>query len=260
MVAPVHVFGGELRQWRIRRRWSQLELAVRAETTQRYLSFIEQGRSRPGRALVVRLAESLGLSLRERNELLLAAGYAPVYAETPLDAPMLRPVLDAIEHILVGHMPYPALVARPYGEMIAANSAVSLLIDGAAAELLQPPINVLRLALHPDGMARRVVNLAEWGRHITNSLRGQAGRSPDPQLDRFIEELEDYLPADAPGHDHVGFAVPLRLRHDDGELHLITTLSTFATAVDVTISELHLEAFLPADQNTAEVLRLRAAN
>jgi hypothetical protein len=210
--------------------------------------------------MVVRLAESLGLSLRERNELLLAAGYAPVYAETPIDAPVLQPVRDAIEHILAGHMPYPALVARPYGEMIAANSAISLLTDGALPELLEPPVNVLRLALHPDGMAHRVVNLAEWGRHITNSLRGQAGRSPDPQLDEFIEELEDYLPADAPGHDYAGFAVPLRLRSDDGELRLITTLSTFATAVDVTISELHLEAFLPADQNTAEVLRFRAAS
>jgi transcriptional regulator with XRE-family HTH domain len=258
MSVPVQVLGDELRRWRTRRRWSQLELAIRAETTQRHVSFIEQGRSRPGRAMVVRLAETLGLSLRDRNTLLLAAGYAPVYAETPLDAPVLQPVRDAIEHILAGHMPYPALVARPYGELIAANSAISVLTDGACPDLLEPPLNVLRLALHPDGMAQRVVNLAEWGRHITNSLRGQAARSPDPQLDEFIGELEGYLPADAPGHDHVGFAVPLRLRSDDGELRLITTLSTFATAVDVTISELHLEAFLPVDPDTAEILRSRA--
>jgi transcriptional regulator with XRE-family HTH domain len=257
-VAPADTFADALRRWRTRRRLSQLELAVRTETTQRHVSFIEQGRSRPGRGMVVRLAESLGLSLRERNALLLAAGYAPVYAETPLDAPVLRPVRDAIEHVLAGHMPYPALVARPYGEIVAANPAIAVLTAGASPHLLESPINVLRLAVHPDGMAPRVANLPEWGRHITHSLRAQALRSPDPRLETFIDELEGYLPPSAPGHDHLGFAVPLRLLSDDGELHLITTLSTFATAIDVTTSELHLEAFLPADQHTAELLHHRA--
>jgi transcriptional regulator with XRE-family HTH domain len=259
MVAPADTFPDALRRWRMRRRLSQLELAIRAETTQRHVSFIEQGRSRPGRAMAVRLAESLGLSLRERNSLLLAAGYAPVYPETPIDAPVLQPVREAIDHILAGHMPYPALVARPYGEIVAANPAISVLTADAAPTLLEPPINVLRLAVHPDGMAPRVANLAEWGRHITHSLRAQALRSPDPRLDDFIEELECYLPAGELGHDHLGFAVPLRLRSSGGELHLITTLSTFATSVDVTISELHLEAFLPADQDTAQLLQRLAA-
>jgi transcriptional regulator with XRE-family HTH domain len=253
-------FGSELRRWRARRRWSQLDLAIRAGTTQRYLSFLEQGRSRPGRGVVVRLAESLGLSLRERNGLLLAAGYAPVFPESDLDSPELRPVRQALDRILDGHMPYPAVVVRPYGELVAANAALPVLTEGAADELLRSPMNVLRLALHPQGMAPRVENLGEWGRHIVESLRNQALRSPDPRLDAFIAELEGYV-AEAPvpaGAGHVGFAVPLRLRYEEGVLHLITTLTSFATAVDVTLSELHLEAFLPADTPTAQILQNRA--
>lgn len=207
--------------------------------------------------MVVRLAESLGLSLRERNALLVSAGYAPVFPESSLDAPELRSVRKALDGILEGHMPYPALVARPYGEIVAANDALGLLTEGAAPELLEPPANVWRLAVHPDGMAPRVENLAEWGRHITESLRNQALRSPDPRLDEFIAELEAYVPAADAGPDHVGFAVPLRLASDNGELRLITTLTSFATAVDVTLSELHLEAFLPADDATARILRIR---
>jgi transcriptional regulator with XRE-family HTH domain len=259
LVADQDRFPGELRRWRQSRRWSQLELATRAGTTQRHLSFVEQGRSRPGRQLVVRLAESLGLSLRERNGLLLAAGFAPVFPESRLDAPELRPVREALDAILEGHMPYPAVVVRPYGEQVAANAAITVLTEGAAPELVAPPVNVLRLALHPDGLAGRVDNLAEWGRHIVESLRGQALRSPDPRLDAFIAELESYLPPVPTGPDHLGFAVPLRLRTDDGELRLLTTLTSFATATDVTLAELHLEAFLPADAATAAWLRRRAA-
>jgi transcriptional regulator with XRE-family HTH domain len=248
-------FASELRRWRSRRNWSQLDLAIRADTTQRHLSFLEQGRSRPGRAMVVRLAESLGLSLRERNELLLAAGFAPVYSESSLDAPELGPVRDALHRILDGHMPYPAVVVRPYGELVAANPAFAVLTEGAAPELLQPPVNVLRLALHPRGTAARVENLAEWGRHITGSLRDELRRSPDPRLEGFIAELDGYLPPMDQQTDHLGFAVPLRLRVPEGVLRLITTLTSFATAVDVTLSELRLEAFLPADEATAALLR-----
>jgi hypothetical protein len=206
---------------------------------------------------VVRLAESLNLSLRERNELLLAAGYAPIYAESSLDDPELGPVREALERILDGHMPYPAVVVRPYGELVAANPAFEVLCEGAAPALLEQPVNVLRLALHPDGMGRRVENLAEWGRHITGSLRDQVRRSPDPGLEEFIAELEGYLPHFDPSAEHLGFAVPLRLRVPEGELHLITTLTSFATAVDVALSELRLEAFLPADETTATILRQR---
>jgi transcriptional regulator with XRE-family HTH domain len=259
-VMETNGFARELRRWRTARRWSQLELALRAGTTQRHLSYMERGRSRPGRGIVLRLAESLELSLRERNALLLSAGYAPVFAESRLDAPELRPVREAIGRVLEGHLPYPALVVRPYGELVAANAAVTVLTEGAAAHLLEPPVNVLRLALHPEGLARRVANLPEWGRHIVEALRALALRSPDDRLDAFIAELEEYVPPlpygpGAPGY--VGFAVPLRLRCDEGELRLVTTVTSFATAVDVTLAELRLEAFLPADEETARILRRR---
>jgi transcriptional regulator with XRE-family HTH domain len=257
VVSESSTFARELRRWRGRRRWSQLELAARAGTTQRHLSFIEQGRSRPGRAIVLRLAESLGLSLRERNALLLAAGFAPVFAESRFDAPPLAAVRDALAGILQGHLPYPAVVVRPFGELVAANAAIAVLTEGAASGLLQPPVNVLRLALHPAGMATRIQNLPEWGRHIIESLRARSLRSPDARLDELIAELEGYVPAPALGPDHLGFAVPLRLRCDEGELHLITTLTSFATAVDVTLAELELEAFLPGDDATARILRNR---
>jgi transcriptional regulator with XRE-family HTH domain len=252
-------FARELRRWRGVRRYSQLELALRAGTTQRHLSFIEQGRSRPGRGIVVRLAESLELSLRERNDLLLAAGFAPPFPESRLDDAALRPVREALDRILDGHLPYPAVVVRPYGELVAANAALEVLLEGAAPELLRPPVNVLRVALHPQGMAPRVGNLAEWGRHIVESLRNLSARHPDPALDAFAAELAGYLPPVPPSGAALGFAVPLVLRVAGGELRLITTLTSFATAVDVTLAELHLEAFLPADAASAELLRRRAA-
>jgi transcriptional regulator with XRE-family HTH domain len=252
-------FPVELRQWRSRRRWSQLELASRAGTTQRHLSYIEQGRSRPGRGMVIRLAESLELSLRERNDLLSAAGYAPVFTESRLDDNAVLAVRDALDGILIGHLPYPAVVVRPYGELVAANSAFDLFTEGAAPHLLRRPINALRLALHPEGLAPRVLNLPEWGRHIIESLRAKAARSPSERLDEFLAELEQYVPSVEPGPDHLGFAVPLRLRTDDSELRLVTTLTSFATATDVTIAELQLEAFLPADEDTSAALRQRFA-
>jgi len=196
-------FADELRRWRTARRWSQLELALRAGTTQRHLSYMEQGRSRPGRGIILRLAESLELLLRERNALLLAAGYAPVFAESRLDGPELQPVREALDRILKGHLPYPAIVARPDGELVAANTAIAVLTQGAADHLLAPPINMLRLALHPDGLARRVMNMPEWGRHIIESLRSRALRSPDDNIDVLITELEGYVPPLPNGPDHI---------------------------------------------------------
>jgi len=250
-------FSRELRRWRDARRVSQLELALRAGTTQRHVSYIEQGRSRPGRTMVVRLAESLELSLRERNALLLAAGYAPVFPESRLDDQALQAVREALEGILVGHLPYPALVVGPSGDLVVANAAIEVLVAGAAPALLEPPLNLLRLAVHPDGMAPRVENLAEWGRHILENVRAQALRHPDERLDALVAEIEGYLPPLSPGPDHIGFAVPLRLRCEQGELQLMTTLTSFATALDVTLAELHLEAFLPANDATAQILRER---
>jgi transcriptional regulator with XRE-family HTH domain len=256
-IATDQRFAAELRRWRQARRVSQLELALRADTTQRHVSYLEQGRSRPGRTLVLRLAEALELSLRERNALLFSAGYAPVFPESPLSDEALRPVREALHGILRGHLPYPALVAAPGGELVAANEATSLLTAGAAPELLQPPVNALRLMVHPAGMAPRVENLAEWGRHIIDNVRSHALRSPDPRLTELLEELEGLVPAPTAGPDHIGFAVPLRLRCEEGEVRLITTLTSFATALDVTLAELHLEAYLPADEATARILRQR---
>ena len=250
-------FGGELRRWRGSRRWSQLELALRAGTTQRHVSFLESGRSAPGRPLVLRLAESMGLSLRERNALLGAAGYAPVFAESPWDDPALRPVRQALDGVLAGHLPYPAVVVGPHGELVAANGALDVLTEGADPELLAPPLNVWRLALHPRGLAARVDNLATWGRHVVESLRARALRGPDPALEELLAELTGYLPEAAPDPDYLGFAVPVRLRWRGRELRLLTALTSFATAVDVTLAELHLEAWLPADEETAEALRDR---
>jgi hypothetical protein len=200
------------------------------------------------------LAEALELPLRQRNELLLAAGYAAAYTESAFDSGALQPVREALERILVGHLPFPAVVVRPYGEIVAANVAIESLTSQASPALLQPPVNVLRLALHPEGLAPRIENLAEWGRHITESLRARALRNPDPRLDTFVEELESYVPPMHADAGHLGFAVPLCLRCEGGELHLISTLTSFATAVDITLSELQLEAFLPADQPSAAFL------
>lgn len=247
---PVTV-GTEIARWRAIRRLSQLELATRAGTTQRHVSFVESGRSKPGRAMLLRLAESMQLTLRDRNALLFAAGFAPVYPETPLDAPGMKPVHDALRRIIDGHMPYPAVVSDPRGELIAANAAVSVIVDGVDPELAR---NVYRVALHPEGMAPRVVNLPEWGRHVLDGLRMRNLRSPDQRLEELITELSGYVPDVPPGPDHMGFSVPLRLMYQGTELRLLTTLTSFATALDVTLSELHLEAFLPADDETAALL------
>ncbi|OIJ65119.1 helix-turn-helix transcriptional regulator [Streptomyces mangrovisoli] len=242
-------FPRALRERRTGRRLSQLDLALRAGTTQRHLSFIESGRSLPGRRMVVRLAESLDLPLRDRNELLMAAGYAPVYPENSLDAPELAPVRAAIEQILRGHLPYPAVVVDRRGDLVVANSAFDVITEGAAAELVGPGRNVYRLALHPDGVAPRIRNLAEWSRHILTRL---------DHLPDLRDELAAYAPALEPSEGLLGFAVPLRLRSSYGELSLMTTVTTFATAVDVTLAELKLEAFLPADPETARALTAAA--
>lgn len=259
MVATASPFAHTLRRWRRLRGWSQLDLALRADTTQRYLSYLEQGRSQPGRAMVLRLAESLQLSLRERNELLVTAGYVPVFGESRLDAPQLEPVRTALDSVLRGHMPYPAVIVSQYGDLIDANAAFGLFAEGCAPELLHPPVNVRRLALHPNGLAPRVLNLPEWGRHVTETMRNRVRISPDPRAEELIAELETYLPPADPGPGYLGFAVPLRLRSDRGELRLITTLTSFATATDISLAELQLEAFLPVDDATARYLRERAS-
>jgi transcriptional regulator with XRE-family HTH domain len=253
-------FGSELRRWRERRRVSQLELAVRAGTTQRHLSFIENGRSVPGRGMVVRLAESLGLPLRERNLLLLNAGYAPAYPQSALGDEDLHAVREALQAILAGHEPYPAMIINRAGELMLANRACGLFFDGLPPHLLAAPVNTRRVALHPEGLASRIVNFDAWAPHVTDSLQRELRRNPDPLLEALLEELNRYITRPAVTADHLGFAVPLELSTPHGPVRLITTLTTFATATDVLLSELRMEAFLPADDCTAERLRQRAAN
>lgn len=196
--------------------------------------------------MVIRLAESLGLSLRMRNDLLLAAGYAPAYAQTPWPEPDLAPVRSAIDHILASHEPYPAVVVDRGGQIVAANNGLAVVAEGAAPELVGIGCNAYRLALHPAGMAPRIVNFTDWAQHVLAGTRHLPG---------LHAELCQYVPTFAPKDDYLGFAVPLRLRTSLGELHLMTTVTTFATAIDVTLAELRLEAFLPADAATAEALR-----
>ena len=201
--------------------------------------------------MVLRLAETLNLSLSERNELLLAAGYAPAYPQTSLDDAALAPVRAALGHILDGHQPYPALIADRTGAMIAANDAFGLITHGASADLIGPGRNVYRLALHPNGIAPRIRNLAEWGRHILARLG---------HVENLRDELSEYVPELEPSSGQLGFAVPLELDSAYGQLRLITTVMTFATATDITLTELKLEAFLPADASTAEALHAASAD
>jgi transcriptional regulator with XRE-family HTH domain len=255
-VAEPAGFALALREWRKRRRVSQLELALRAGTTQRHVSFIERGRSVPGRSMVVRLAEALEVPLRERNVLLLAAGFAPAYPQTSLDDPSLDPVRSALEHVLDAHMPYPAVLTDRDAQIVAANGATSTLLAGVAPWLLEAPVNLPRVLLHPEGMAPRIGNLTEWGWHVIDGLERKADRDGNAALQASITELRQHVPArpQRVPSGHLGFAVPLRLRADEQELTLLTTLAHFATAIDVELAELTLEAFLPADSATAAFL------
>jgi transcriptional regulator with XRE-family HTH domain len=253
--------GELLRQWRARRRLSQLELANQAEISTRHLSFVETGRSAPSRDMILHLAEQLEVPLRERNHLLLAAGFAPVYAETAWDAPHLSVVRAAVRQVLTGHEPYPAVVVDRAWNLVDANASVTLLTNEVAPELLTPPANVLRVSLHPDGMAGRIVNLGEWRAHLLGRLRRQVALSGDAQLAQLYDELRGY-PSDQPepkvelpGPGEV--AVPLRIRHHGRELAFLSTVATFGTPLDVTVAELAIESFFPADPDTAAVLHQR---
>lgn len=254
--------GELLRVWRGRRRLTQMDLALEAGVSSRHLSFIETGRSRPSSEMVLRLAEQLDVPLRERNTLLLAAGYAPAFAQRGLDEPEMGPVRDTLEQILAGHEPYPALVVDRHWGLVAANSAVTLFTDGVAAQLLEPPVNVMRLSLHPDGLAPRIVNFAQWRAHVLDGLGRQAVLSGDPAIAALHDELAALPggdePAAVPDLDLGGISIPLILRHEDRELRFISTATTFTTAIDVTVSELSIESFFPADAATARELRDRA--
>lgn len=253
--------GPLLRQWRTRRRRSQLDLALDVEVSTRHLSFVETGRARPSRELLLRLGAVLELPLRERNRLLLAAGYAPHFPEHRIDEPELAQALEAVRQVLAAHTPYPAVAVDRHWNLVLANATAQALLAGVAPELLAPPANVLRITLHPQGLAPAIVNLGEWRAHLLARLRRLVEQSGDAVLERLLEELKTYptLPdEDQPG----GYDSPLpdvialfRLRSPLGELRLFSTITVFGSPGDITLSELALEAFYPADGETAERLR-----
>ncbi|MFL1428613.1 MULTISPECIES: helix-turn-helix domain-containing protein [unclassified Nocardiopsis] len=248
--------GGLLKEWRNRRRLSQLELSLRAEVSARHLSFVETGRSRPGREMILRLAECLDVPLRERNRLLLAAGYAPVFAERPLDDADMGPVREVVRRVLAGHDPYPAVVVDRDWTLIEANTGIGLLLEGVDPDLLAPPVNVLRVGLHPRGMAPAIANLDQWRAHLLHRLRLQADWTGDTGLAELYRELAAYPGGDpGPPRGTPPIAVPLRLCRGGRELSFLSTVATFGTPLDVTVSELVIESFFPADDATTRTLR-----
>lgn len=247
---------------------SQLDFALEADISQKHLSFLESGRSTPSRDMVLRLAERLEVPLRERNLMLLAAGYAPMFAERSLDDPALKPARDAIDLILKGHDPYPALAIDRHWTLVAANAAVAPLLAGVSDPgLLAPPVNVLRLSLHPRGLAPAIANLAEWRSHLIDRLRHQIDVTADTVLVRLLGEIAAYPAPALPGSSHGapsrwddgGLVVPLEIATEQGLLSLISTTTVFGTPVDVTLSEIALESFFPADAATADILHRLAA-
>jgi len=253
-VATAPPLGTLLRTWRQRRRLSQLDLSNEAGVSARHLSFLETGRARPSREMVLHLAERLEVPLRARNELLVAAGFAPLYGERPLSSPAMAAVRSGLELVLAAYEPFPAVVVDRGWNLVAGNRGVPLLTDGVDPELLRPPANVLRLSLHPRGMAPRIRNLAQWRAHVLHRLAREARLSGDPALAALHGELVA-LPGGSDPRPPDGIAVPLRIRAGDDELAFLSTVTTFGTAVDVTAAELSLEAFLPADERTADAVR-----
>jgi transcriptional regulator with XRE-family HTH domain len=250
--------GALLREWRRRRNLSQLELATQSAVSARHLSFIETGRARPSREMVLHLAERLDVPLRERNRLLLAAGFAPVYGERSLDANEMAPVREALERFLSAHEPYPALAVDRRWNVVGANRGVAYVTRGVADELRDPPANALRIALHPEGMAPRITNLADWSGYLLARLRREIEATRDPDLEALYEELAAYpgvtttADHDPPSSNDIMLMHELRL--DDRQLALFCTMTTFGTARDLTLAELTMLAFYPADPQTADAL------
>jgi transcriptional regulator with XRE-family HTH domain len=247
-----------LREWRQRRRKSQLALACDAEISTRHLSFIETGRATPSREMVLKLAERLDVPLRERNVLLTAAGFAPSFETRRLDDPALRAAREVVDRILAGHEPYPALAVDAHWTMLAANRALAPMMVGVSEDLLKPPVNVMRLALHPDGLAPRIANLPEWRAHLLARLDHQIDATADPVLIELRAELRGYptpIGVARASDAAVRVAVPFKLRTDAGVLSFLSTTTVFGTPTDVTLEELALEAFFPADAETAALLR-----
>lgn len=255
--------GPLLRAWRERRRLSQLELALRAGSSARHLSFVETGRSRPSEEMVLRLAEHLDVPVRERNALLLAAGYAPRYPKTPLADPALDALREGMERLIGGYEPYPALVVDATYTVVAANQGVAMLLAGVPESLLTPAPNAMRLTLHPQGLAPRIRNLREWRGHLLAQMERQIALHRSDALRALYEEVAAYpVPARAAEEETAGpvayFALPMRIEHEGRVLSFVSSIATFNTPMDVTVAELAVEMFLPADPETAKYLLSRA--
>ncbi|MFC4504282.1 MULTISPECIES: helix-turn-helix domain-containing protein [Streptomyces] len=251
--------GPLLRDWRERRRVSQLELALRAGSSARHISFVETGRARPSEEMVLRLAEHLDVPVRERNALLLVAGYAPHYPETPLDDPALDALRAGLERLIQGYEPYPALVVNATYDVVAANRGIAMLLEGVPESLLAPPLNAMRLTLHPRGLAPRIRNLPEWRGHLFAQMEREIALHRSAPLRALYDEVAAYpVPEDRHGGEPAGpvphFALPMRIEHDGRILSFISSIATFNTPMDVTVAELAVETFHPADPETAKYL------
>jgi transcriptional regulator with XRE-family HTH domain len=258
-------FGEHLRAWRQRRRLSQLDLAAEADVSTRHLSYVETGRANPSREMVLRLAARLEVPLRERNAFLVAAGYAPMYRETRLDEPAMTAAKQAVELILKSHEPFPALAIDRHWNLVAANRMLPQLFTDVDAALLRPPVNVLRLSLHPLGLAPKIVNLMQWRDHLFERLSHQIAASGEGALIALLAELRE-LPAPATETaehlqgEHQGVAVPLKFRSPLGVMSFISTITIFGSPLDVTLQEIALETFFPSDEFTMQALRSLATN
>ncbi|MEV0495576.1 helix-turn-helix domain-containing protein [Streptomyces atratus] len=262
-VAPDTGVGPLLRSWREQRRLSQLELALHADSSARHISFIETGRSRPSEEMVLRLAEHLDVPVRERNALLVVAGYAPRYAETALDDPAMGALREGMEQLLRGYDPYPALVVDGTYTVVAANRGIAMIMEGVAEHLLTPPLNAMRLTLHPEGLAPRIRNLREWRADLLAQMERQIALVRSAELRELYEEVAAYpVPESADGQNEpagppsaLSFALPMVIEHDGRVLSFVSSIATFNTPMDVTVAELAIETFLPADLETAAYLR-----
>ena len=246
--------GDLLREWRQRRRLSQLDLAIAANVSSRHLSFVETGRSRPTSQMIVHLAEHLDVPLRDRNALLLAGGYAPAYPERALAEPELTAVRNALKRVLAGHEPYPAVVVNRWWELVDANAGIALFTGQVQPDLLEPPVNVLRLSLHPGGMAPRIANLPEWRAHLLARLHRQAQATGDLRLAQLHDELTAYPGGQSQEPKATDIVIPLRYHGEKGVLSFISITAMVGTPMDVTVEELVIESFYPADETTARAL------
>lgn len=254
LTATVHV-GGLLREWRQRRNLSQLDLASLADVSTRHLSYVETGRARPTSSMILRLCDRLDVPLREQNRVLLAGGYAPAHPEHALSDPPMAEANAALEAILAGHQPYPALVVDRHWELVAANDGAFAFLDGLPADLVEPPVNVVRVSLDPRGLAPRIVNLAEWRAHLVSRLRRTSTTTGDTNIAALADEFDAPGGGDRDSVTHsTGLVVPLRLRAGDAVLSFISTTTVFGTPREVTLSELAIEAFYPADEATRRAL------